>query len=282
MPDAFLDSSAVIGLLFRHAGEREACSAAIPEGAVRVCSRYVRYEVARGFLLSLIALYNFSFEYASYADLHLAAHSGQRRFKPYEMHTWLGAFDDFEAALEEEDEALVPSQKLEILRAKLRQWIRRGWSRLERDFEVRIDGIGCRDPLPAPFVRGDDRMDQALAVDRCGVVTACGAMAFVQRRRTEIGVVAEGLGKLPRSQRDLETEKRIEALKTLAAADPHSDFTGRHCHRSGDAFIALEASCTDTLVTKNAKHFEPIAKMLGKRVSVVVSANSARPSSGRS
>jgi hypothetical protein len=90
MPDAFLESSVVIGLLFRHAGERTACEQAIPAGATRACSRYVQYEVARGFLTSLLALHNISFEYDSYADLHLAAYSGQRRFRSYEMHTWLG------------------------------------------------------------------------------------------------------------------------------------------------------------------------------------------------
>jgi hypothetical protein len=92
MPDAFLESSVVIGLLFRHAGERTACEQAIPAGATRACSRYVQYEVARGFLTSLLALHNISFEYDSYADLHQAAYSGQRRFRSYEMHTWLGAF----------------------------------------------------------------------------------------------------------------------------------------------------------------------------------------------
>lgn len=93
MNDALLDSSVVIGLVFRHAGERNACQAALPPGGQSFCSRYVSFEIARGFLRRLIALHNFSFEYQSFADLHQAAHSGQRRFT-YDMPTWLGAFVD--------------------------------------------------------------------------------------------------------------------------------------------------------------------------------------------
>lgn len=98
MADVFLDSSILIGLTFRHAGERAACREALPDGSSAKCSRYVLFEVARGFLRSLIALHNYSFEYDSFADLHQKAHSGQQRFKPYRMGTWLGAFDDYFSA----------------------------------------------------------------------------------------------------------------------------------------------------------------------------------------
>ena len=277
MPAVFLESSVVIGLLFRHAGERAACRAAIPPQAASFCSRYVQYEVARGFLRSLIALHNVSFEYESFADLHQAAYSGPRRFKPYEMHTWLGAFTDFEAALEAEDGTLSPRQKLEAFRAKLRQWIRRGWARLQRDFDVGLDEVGCRDPLPPPVERGDGRIDQVLKVDQCGIVTACGVMGFLQRRRADIRLVTDGLANLPALQQDPETEKRIEALRTLLNADPGTDFKGKRCHQCGDAFIAVEAPVTHTIVTKNGKHLEPIARMLGKQVSIAISAKSTKP-----
>jgi hypothetical protein len=282
MPDAFLESSVVIGLLFRHAGERTACEQAIPVGATRACSRYVQYEVARGFLRSLLALHNISFEYDSYADLHLAAYSGQKRFRSYEMHTWLGAFTDFEAALEAEDEALSQAQKLEEFRAKLRGWIRRGWARLQRDFDLSIDDVGCRDPLQAPRIRDDGRIEQSLELDRCGVVGACKVMAFVNQRRPEMELVADGLAELPPSKSDPETKKRIVALRELAKADPQMSFTGKRCYECGDAFIAIEAPVTHTIVTKNAKHFVPIAGLLVKQVSVAITAKSTRPSSGDS
>ena len=64
MAEAFLDSSVLIGLVFRHAGERASCQAALPVDGTIVCSRYVIFEVARGFLRSLIALHNYSFEFS--------------------------------------------------------------------------------------------------------------------------------------------------------------------------------------------------------------------------
>src|SRR5687768_7223398 len=100
MQGVFLDSSVVIGLVYRHAGERAACRASLPVGVPVFCSRYVIFEVARGFARALSALHNYSLEYSSFSELHAAAHSGQRRFKPYQMHTWLSAFDDYFAILE--------------------------------------------------------------------------------------------------------------------------------------------------------------------------------------
>ncbi len=59
--DAFLDSSVLIGLVFRPVGERAACCAALSSDVRPFCSRYVIFELARGFLRSLIALHNYSF-----------------------------------------------------------------------------------------------------------------------------------------------------------------------------------------------------------------------------
>jgi hypothetical protein len=39
VPDVFLDSSVLIGLVFRHAGERAACQAALPPSEKLYCSR---------------------------------------------------------------------------------------------------------------------------------------------------------------------------------------------------------------------------------------------------
>jgi hypothetical protein len=277
MPDAFLDSSVVIGLLFRHAGERAACEQAIPTGAVRACSRYVQYEVARGFLTTLRALHDISFEYELFADLHQDAYSGQRRFRRYEMNSWLGAFTDFEAALDAEGAALSQAQKLEEFRAKLRGWIRRGWARLHRDLDLSIDEVGCRHPLPAPQLRHDGRIEHGLEVDQCGIVDACKVMVFVQQRASEMKRVADGLDQLPPGKSDAETTKRIVALRTLLRTDPGSNFKGKICHRCGDAIIAIESPVTHTIVTKNAKHFVPIAGLLGKQVSVAITSKSTRP-----
>jgi hypothetical protein len=277
MADAFLDSSVLIGLVFRHAGERAACHDALPTGGAAVCSRYVLFEVARGFLRSLIALHNASFEFDSFASLHQAAHSGQQRFKPYRMHTWLGAFDDYLAALEKEDGASSEALKLEEFRAKLRGWIRRGWRRASNEFRL-INVIGCREDLPAPASQGDQRVDQPLPDRECGQPAACRLQAFVQTWKSQMEAVAGGLDALPTSHKDKETVARIAGLRHLLAIAPGALFDGKKCHRCGDALICLEAPLGYVIITKNREHFEPMARVLGKPLAIAETARSTAQS----
>lgn len=270
MSEVFLDSSVAIGLVFRHAGERAACQAALPTGAKVVCSRYVIFEVARGFLRRLIALHNFSLEYQSFANLHQAAYSGQRRFT-YEMPTWLGAFTDYFATLEAEDGVTSDALKLEEFRAKLRGWIRRGWQRLGKDFAA-VNEIACRDDLPPPIVRSDDRVDQDLPTLECGRPENCGLQKFIHARKSVVEAVAAGLESLPASQRDPETDDRIDSLRHLLTTAVGTSFEGKKCHRCGDALICIEAPAGQTIATKNRKHFEPLAKILLKPLVVAKSA----------
>ena len=271
MAQAFLDSSLLIGLVFRHAGERAACRAALPVHGTAVCSRYVIFEVARGFLRNLIALHNYSLEFSSFADLHQAAHSGQQRFKPHRMHTWLGAFDDYFAALEAEDGYTSEALKLEEFRAKLRGWIRRGWRQMQTGFSS-FNEIGCREDLPPPASRGDQRIDQWLPVGQCGQPAACRLQAFIQTHRPQVEAVAAGLEAFPVSRKDHETLGRIDGLRHLLATALGAPFDGKKCHDCGDALICLEAPPSQFIATKNRKHFEPLAKILGKPLVVAQTA----------
>ncbi|GEM_PF-2024324 len=269
--DAFLDSSVLIGLVFRHAGERAACRAALPSDGKVLCSRYVIFEIARGFLRSLIALHNYTFEFNSFANLHQAAHSGQQRFKPYAMHTWLGAFDDYFAALEAEDGVCVEALKIEELRAKMRGWIRRGWRRLQHDFRP-LNEIGCREDLRSPISRGDQRIDQRLPDEQCGQPTACRLQAFIQAWKPQVEGVVSGLEALPTPRKDKETVARIDGLRHLLCNQPGTHFDGKKCHRCGDALICLEAPPGCVIATKNRMHFEPLAQILGKSLTVAETA----------
>lgn len=269
--DAFLDSSILIGLVFRHAGERAACRKALPSDGHAFCSRYVVFEVARGFLRSLIALHNYSYEFNTFADIHQAAYSGQQRFKPYAMHTWLGAFSDYFAALEAEDGACGERLTLEEFRAKLRGWIRRGWRQIGQDYKP-LNEIGCREDLLPPTSRGDRRIDQHLPDDECGQPKACRLQSFIRTWKTQVEAVSAGLNALPVSRKDKETLSRIDSLRHLLEAAPGGDFEGKKCHRCGDALICLEAPPDHIIVTKNRKHFETLAQILGKPLTVAETA----------
>lgn len=267
MAEAFLDSSVLIGLVFRQAPERNTCRASLPPDASPKCSRYTVFEVARGYLRSLIALNNYSLESSSFADLHRAAHSGQQRFKPYAMHTWLGAFDDYFKALEREDGPLTEALNLEEFRAKLRGWIRRGWRRMLTEY-ILINEIGCREDIPPPLVRANQLIDQPLPIAECGQPAACKLQTFVKARKPDFARVIAGLDTLPPLHRDRETEQRIEGLRHLLAMSLGTPFDGEKCHRCGDALVCLEAPPDHVIATKNKKHFEPLSRILGKPLAI--------------
>ena len=205
MADAFLDSSVLIGLVFRHVGER--------------------------------------------------------------------AFDDNFTSLETEDGPCPDALKLEELRAKLRSWIRRGWRRMEREFKL-INDIGCREDQPPPLSRGDQRVDQRLPDDECGQPTACRLQAFIQTRKPQTEAIAAALETLPSSRKDSETVARINGLRHLLSMSSGTPFDGRQCHRCGDALICLEAPDDCIIVTKNRNHFDPLAQILGKALTIVHTARS--------
>lgn len=274
MNDVFLDSSVAIGLVFRNAGERAACASALPKDGRLVCSSYVIFEIARGFLRRLITLHNISFEYQTVADVLLAASSGQRRFT-YDMPTWTGAVIDYLAELEREDGQSKDQVSLEEFRAKLRGWVRRGWSKLHTTFSI-INPIGCREDLPMPFQKSNQLLDQALPDSECGTPSACNLQSFLFSSEAGTQAILSVLEAIPMSKMDNETTKRIAALKHLRSKPLRQEFEGRQCHRCGDALICLEAPQSHLIATKNVKHFQPMADALKKTVLVARSGTSSR------
>ena len=264
MADAFLDSSIVIGLHFRHAGERAHCASAVVNGAELLTSRYVIFEIARGFLRSVLLLHNASFEYHTFAELHQAAHSGQLRFQPYRMQTWLGVFDDYFAALALEDGTVAASAMLAEFRAKLRTWARRGWKQMHSKNRL-TNSIGCREDLQPPFVRSHDRhLHQEIPTGECGMPAACGLDSYLSEQADSLSALLNGLQQLPAADRDRETDRRIAALSRLLSKARGERFKGSDCYRCGDALICHEAPESAVVVSKNRKHFAPICELLGK------------------
>ncbi|HTI71914.1 MAG TPA: hypothetical protein VMF06_18200 [Candidatus Limnocylindria bacterium] len=273
MPDAFLDSSVVIGLFFRNRGERKVCEDAVPITATLYCSRYVIFEVSRGFLRNLINLHNISFEHESFADLHQAAHSGQLRFKRYAMETWLGAFDDYFAEMALEQGSIENGLDLFELRAKIRGWVRRGWRKMVTKCAI-INDIGCRPDITAPFVRSDDLLDQRLPLEQCGQPTACELQSFMRGHASRAQSILDGLRRI--SNPDKETARRIEAIHHLSNMVPGKPFSGSNCHSCGDALICLESPSTMWVITKNGKHFEPLVGILRIGLSIAKPAKSTK------
>jgi hypothetical protein len=280
MPDSFIDSSVLIGLHFRHAGERAACDACLPSAGGRVSSRYVVFEIARGFLRSLINLHNASLEFVRFSELHQAAYSGARGFRRYEMHTWLGAMTDFMAALELETGSFAESQKLELLRARLRVTIQRGWRKLLRSYSF-INDVECRQDLPEPTLNADGMLTHALPVLDCGKPHACGILSYIDTNRQLVQSLADHLEGLPEKDKGTDTDKKhLDGLRHLLESPVGEAFKGKKCHRCGDALICLEAPQNHVIATKNETDFRPIASHLGKAlvISKTATATTAKSS----
>jgi hypothetical protein len=275
MNDARLDSSIAIGLHFRHQGEKQACRNSIPDGKSTLVSRYVIFEVARGFMRSLIALHNTSWEYSRWSDLQMAAHSGQNRFKPYKMHTWLGAFDDFSSELEAEDGAIPENQRLEFFRAKLRRWVKIGWRDLCRSHKT-DNPVGCRNSLPVPKMDDEEKMlVHDLPIHECGKADACFVHRFLVSKENIVNCTIQFLSALPTSKQGNDTRRHIEGLEHILSAGAEADFDGSKCHQSGDAIICLECShAGDLIVTKNKRDFAPLVESLGMVMSLSKTATS--------
>jgi len=261
MPDAFLDSSALIEFVFRHREARVKVENTLPPDGRRLTSRYVLFEIARGYLLSLLVLRNKSCAVQSLTELHEYLHSGQQIRMHYRRETMLGAYDDHIAHLATLGISLTQDQQLAHFRGWLGQHLRRGWRQLSRVAEV-TNRIGCREDIPSPSLKANGLYEQRLPTHECGDVNACGLDKWLSAIRTELQTIAKGLAAL--KGKDQETERRVLALQRLIAKSAGSDFEGRDCWSCGDAFICEESPSSAIVISKNRKHFEPLCALVGR------------------
>lgn len=265
MPDAFLETTTLIELVFRHRDARRRIENTLSTSEGRLTSRYVLFEIARGYLCSLLILYNKSLEVHTLRELHEYMHSGQQLFKAYRRETMLGGYDDYLAHLETLGISMTADQRLAHFRGWLAQHLRRGWRQLSRVAEV-INVVGCREDLPSPAPNANGRYEQRLPTSDCGRPEVCGLDKYLSTFRSEFQTVADGLAAL--ESPDPETERRISAFRRLLARVSGSNFAGQDCWSCGDALICHEAPIGATIVSKNRKHFEPLSALMGRKLSV--------------
>ncbi len=261
MADAFLDSTALIELVFRDAEQQARVAAAASTDGQRITSRYVVFEIARGFLRPLLTLYNKSLVARTFAELHRFAHGRQQIYRHHWRETMLGAFDDFLENLAQSRARLTQRQMLDSFRGWLGPHIRRGWRQIFREAAI-INPTRCRDDFPAPARRDDGCYEQALPTTACGQPENCGLRAYLASRRDDFHAIRARLAAIPAP--DAETSKRIAALDRLLGTSPDAPFAGRDCWRCGDAIICHEAPTGAVVVSKNAGHFAPICAALGR------------------
>jgi hypothetical protein len=256
--DVFLETTAVIELAFWDRQSVTEVVAAFPVGSTKTTSRYVLYEVARGFLRNLILLHNKSLHVTGFSELQ--AYAGNNRFAQHRLGTIIGAFTAFFS----DKQSFPASSDEELLlqfRGFMRRQIRRGWRKVCALADETINPVRCRDDLDQPFLDNNGLYQQVLKKDLCGLNTNCGLKTYYDRYRKDFEQLRQGLD----ASVDQETAARRRALRELYR-HPKLNFDRANCYRCGDATIAHEAPQKSLILTKNSKHFVPIGKTFGKQI----------------
>lgn len=269
--DVFLDTSSLIDLHFRSPELRRHVLDQIEPGSRLHSSRYVVFELARGFLTHLLTLHNKANDLDSLSEL--IRYAGHRSIGgQYAGPTMLGAYGDFLKHLERQGAALTEEQRLMHFRAWLAPHIRRAWRKVNDGRLPLSNTVGCHGELPDPATRRlpgrgrpREHMEHDVPKKRCGQLNNCGLMDALASGHTELQKMLDSMGNQPKKP-DAETTRRRDAMRRLLSHDSSLPFAGRDCHSSGDALIVHEAADGQVLLTKNGKHQRPLAAALGKPV----------------
>jgi hypothetical protein len=200
MNSVFFETSSLINYVYKGAGWRKQVIASLPENCRKSTSRYVIYEVARGFLRNLLVLYNRSQEMQRFSELLL--YVGRSRFRPHFVGTILEAFAEFyRSGVTPEDFAethlSVDEAQLILFRAHLQNTIRRGWRKLESEMDEVVNYVGCRDDIDAPYLR-DGLYYQDLYKEQCGAHENCELKAYIARAKKDFAALRDALMKVPK------------------------------------------------------------------------------------
>jgi len=267
-PDFFLETSALIDWVFRRPQIRDHMLQEMGQNATHHTSRYVIFELSRGYLKHLLVLHNKATDLEAFSAL--IEYVRRRNIGPqYAGQTMLGAYTDFITELEQNGKRLDEAQRLRHFRAWLALLIRRGWKTVNGTAFSISNPIGCKDQLPAPAflpVRSEGRpkehASQDLPSSQCGQANNCSLIRSLQTSRSGFESLVVELGQLEKT--DTETQRRIEALGRLLVQPDGEPFKGKDCYSAGDAIIAHECDTVHTIVSKNERHFGPICASMGK------------------
>lgn len=248
---------------FKAKKERENAFRVIPSGDAIVTSRYVIFELSRGYLRYLILLHNKTTLFTTFSDLCRYGHA--LRLKAYYQGAIWESFTKFfsETPFQPPDKMTEDEYKLICFRSFLRKDIRRCWRKMMRALSRIINNVGCRDNVSEPTIGRDGQYVQVLDRHLCGIARCCGLKSYTARHTDDFSRLRDRLQAEPPP--DSETAKRTKALRELYR-NPTRDFLKTDCYVCGDAIIAHEAPAEVPIVTKNKKHFAPICEVFDKRI----------------
>lgn len=237
MKVVWLETSAVIGLTF--SGKAMAEEEKKPlTGVEWKVSRYVLFELGRGYLSYFIKMHNESLNCVKLWQLHERSYTGQRRHRGYERSAWLQGFTSYLDRMEENREG---PWGLEDLREQLWTKIRRGWRKSMKHYQAE-GGCPCRADLPPPTREElNHPIVQILPMRDCGKAGSCGLMGYLREHAGDFEAMLMAEERLPSGDvKEKERQRRRKALRCLLA-QTRNTFNKGQCYSSADAIIAHEA-----------------------------------------
>jgi hypothetical protein len=267
--EAFLETTAVVDLLFKDKGTRQPIQELLKQYEVKYSSQYVRMEIKRGVLTHFVYLHNKAVECNTLAEVQASVSGLSSTPHRNKLSTILKAVADFyqvfeQVQLKEIESNQKPAQFAKImLAAFLRVRIKRFWAAFERLVDVVLDGAECYKRLhvlkPPEY---DGRIfDNTLANCDRFKPGICRIKDFCKDNESLLHSIHEFLA--TDKQPDLETSKRRSALKDVLRV-PNRDILRKLCWSMGDAVIIAESPDGAEIINGNCKHYDPMCKAAGK------------------
>ncbi len=274
----YLDTSMVASLHFPSRRLRDDYRAQLlsehPDAQV-VVSRYVVFELARGFVARLCEMHNETFKCTKRFQL-LRMLTAKGRGKHRTGATWMAIYQDVFESIEvgaESGEIDSPWDELlpNLFRVHLRKVITAGWTATLGTGPVE-NPCGCRPNLPEPRLDSSNgHIKHELPRTECGKAGTCDVLKFVRANAGPLHKIREESARSRAIFKRGERKRRVEGIDHLLAVQGEN-FLGDCCHGAGDGMIAVEAAQdeagVDRVATKD-KDFTGLCRSI-QRISVLV------------
>ena len=266
--DAFLDTTAVVDLLFKDSTTKLNLTTLLEPYDVKYSSQYVRMEIKRGVLRHFVYLHNKAVECESFAEVQASIHALSSSLQRNKLGTILEALKGFWSKFESVQLTDIGPHKpadfaKSMLAAYLRVRIKRFWKAFERLVDVVLDGPECYKNFyqlkPPTF---DGRIfDNTLANCDKFKPGICIINDFFASNNITLKVIHQNISAI--SKPDNETQKRRSAIKDVFRV-PKRQVLQKDCWHMGDAIILLEAPTGSAIINGNCKHYDPMCVGSGR------------------
>jgi hypothetical protein len=160
----------------------------------------------------------------------------------------------------------VPEEDLKpaLLGFLLRE-IQKAWASRKRIAQKVVQPLACLADDDFVLQDGALRLESGAGTLGCDRRVPCSAAAYLRAQPESVAKLVQLLKPAKGVQTKRETAKRRHALKEVMNRRAES-FPQEHCRHLGDAYFCVLAPPSADILTTNLADFEPMARVLGKRV----------------